>query len=93
MVARDENGRFVKGQTGNAGGRPKGLAERARAATRDGADIITFYVKIANDESVKVELRMEAFAWLADRGWGKAVQSLEHSGPEGGVLRIVVEEA
>lgn len=89
-MERDEKGRYLKGTSGNAGGRPKGLAEQVRAATHEGADITAFYVKVATDDTVKVETRMEAWGWLADRGWGKAVQAVDHSGTLGLTMEAVV---
>ncbi len=74
---RDEHGRFCKGNKANPGGRPKGLAERARAATHDGADLIEFYLGIFNNKEQDVKYRIDAAEWLADRGWGKPVQTTE----------------
>ena len=78
---RDSRGRFVKGNTvsaGGNGGRPKGLAERARAATNDGEDIIAFFVAVFRGEhGAELADRMAAASWLADRGWGKATQILD----------------
>lgn len=43
-MERDAKGRFLKGKSGNAGGRPKGLADQCRSAVRDGTDLVQFYL-------------------------------------------------
>ena len=64
------------GQSGNPGGRPKGLAKAVREAyTAD--DLVSAMVKLAKGEPVAgLKPRMadvtDALKWLADRGWGKA---------------------
>lgn len=88
---RDNKGRFVAGNTAGVGcGRPKGLAERCRAATREGAEIVEYYLEVARDKAMKTELRLDAYAWLADRGWGKPVQAMDIEAQS--VLRIIVED-
>lgn len=88
---RDEHGRFVRGNKSN-GGRPKGLAERARAATKDGESLVRFFASVLDDVSAETRDRMEAGKWLADRGWGKAAQSVELSGPNGGPIETAITE-
>lgn len=78
MVAtRDEHGRFIKGASGNPGGKRLGLSEQARAATHDGAELIRFFVDTFRDEAQDRKIRLQAAEWLADRGWGKAVQQTD----------------
>jgi len=65
-----------------------GFAERVRRATHDGKMILDFMIAVAQGATIngrKPRLcdRMEANKWLADRGWGKPVQSMEHLGPGG----------
>lgn len=91
MVAnRDEHGRFLKGAPSpNPRGRPLGLAERVRALTHDCQDQVIFYQQVFEGKhGAKLAHRMEAAAWLVDRGYGKAVQINEHAGEGGGPLLI-----
>jgi hypothetical protein len=67
---------FPKGVTGNPGGRPAGLARYVRELVgEDGRRIADFMVGVLDDESERTETRMQAAAWLGDRGFGKAVQT------------------
>src|SRR5260370_3205198 len=74
------DGRFRPGTTGNAGGRPKGLMQYVRAKTNDGRTIADFMLSVMADTNRKLDQRMEAATWLADRGFGKPSQVIEHGG-------------
>ena len=77
-VIRGPSGRFLPGNGPPAGpGRPKGLAAMVQAETRDGAELVAFMVRVLRDAGQKTDVRMQAAQWLADRGFGKAVQVLE----------------
>jgi hypothetical protein len=80
---------FKPGQTGNAGGRPKGLAQLVRQETKDGAELVAFMLRILRGRKQPLRYRLEAAAWLADRGFGKVALPLEHSGAEGGPVEVV----
>lgn len=64
---------WKKGQSGNPGGRPKGLAHRVREMTRDGADLLELLAGIASG-SIKATPRdrIDATKTLLERGWGRA---------------------
>lgn len=87
---RSINGRFAPGNSANPGGRPKGLAHLVRDHTRDGAELVEFMLRILRSKRQPVRVRMEAVAWLADRGFGKVALPLEHSGTEGGPMRFTL---
>lgn len=87
---------WVKGQSGNVKGAPKranSLARKIREATKDGAELVEFALKVMRDESAPLEARQEEKAWLADRGWGKAVEhiEIEESKPEQDPAAIATE--
>lgn len=69
---------FQPGQSGNPGGRPKGLTRRVRELVGDDGDAIAaFMYEVMADDAARTADRLEAAKWLADRGFGRAVQALE----------------
>ena len=69
-IFRDDAGRFQKGHSGNAGGRPKDehrVAELARSYTAEAIDTLVALMRTAKDEGV----RGTAAQALLGRGWGK----------------------
>jgi Family of unknown function (DUF5681) len=68
---------FRPGRSGNPGGRPKGFVGAIRKQTRDGAELVTFFVSIFRDPKVKVADRMAAATWLADRAFGRPRLAVE----------------
>lgn len=74
---RDNKGRFVKGQTGNPGGRPAtpdDVKEMLKASTAPAVQLL--FSTMMND-TTKPELRVRCAEILIDRVMGKAVQPLE----------------
>jgi Family of unknown function (DUF5681) len=69
---------FVPGQSGNPGGRPKGLTRRVRQLVGDdGTAIAEFMYAVMVDDGARTADRLEAARWLADRGFGKPPQDVE----------------
>ena len=63
----------MPGQSGNPGGRPKGLSRRVRELVGDdGHEIAEFMFGVLSNKTERTADRMEAAKWLADRGFGKA---------------------
>ena len=82
---------FAPGNSANPGGRPKGLASLVRERTKDGAELVEFMLRVLRARKHPLRYRLEAAAWLADRGFGKALQQMELSGPGAEPLTIRIE--
>ena len=70
---------FMPGQSGNPGGRPKGLATLAREGVGGGRDLVAFYLAVFKGDTkalrtrkITLRDRLLAAEWLAERGWGNA---------------------
>ena len=77
---------FMPGQSGNPGGRAKGLARYVRELVGDDGQIIAeFMLNVLHDTTATIKERMDAGTWLADRGWGKAANhaAIEEGDPLG----------
>lgn len=68
---------FVKGQSGNPGGRPRGLVAEIRTRTNDGVTLVGFMLRVFEGKlrGARLRDRIEAATWLADRGFGRPVQA------------------
>jgi hypothetical protein len=73
--ARDERGYFVKGNSGNPGGRKLGVAEMCRRmAGGDGSEILELWREIYLDPKTKSADRLMASKLFSERMWGKALE-------------------
>lgn len=77
---------FQPGKSGNPAGRPRSTMNALiRDKTLDGETLVEHAISLLKGEEVNdikpsPELSFRALEWLADRGWGKAVLNVEHSG-------------
>jgi hypothetical protein len=81
--------KFVKGQpSANPGGRPVGsLRELAELCRQHGPMAVATLVEIAQHGGQESD-RIAASKVLLDRGYGKATERVELSGPDGGPLNV-----
>lgn len=80
---------FVKGQSGNPGGRPKGSAEVRELAQRLTARSFEELERMAftsDDDRV----RLDAIRIILDRGYGRPAQAITGSEDEGGEPRRMI---
>lgn len=72
----------------NPSGRPKVDKEIAALARTYGPELIDRCIVIVRDEDQKMQHRLIALQILLERGYGKAPQSIELTGEDGGPLAI-----
>jgi Family of unknown function (DUF5681) len=65
---------FQKGQSGNAGGRPRVLAEVRELARAHTASALNALVEIAKNKKAPPAARIAAANSILDRGYGKPAQ-------------------
>jgi len=72
-------GKFVKGQSGNPGGRPGGVGEIREIAREHTEPAIGILVAVMNDAGASPSSRVAAATALLDRGWGRPAQTIDAS--------------
>lgn len=77
---RAEGGRFLPGQSGNPGGRPKAVREVEEMARQHTPAAVAALVRVMESDESPAAARVSAACALLDRGWGKPRQEVEHSG-------------
>ena len=91
---RDENGRFVPGQSGNPKGRAARRTEEEYLGAMLGRVTLKDWREIV-DKAIGQAKRGDSKArqWLSDYIMGPPVQRLEHSGEGGGPVEFLVKYA
>lgn len=79
-------GGFVKGQSGNPGGRPPSLFSLIAEARKHSPAALQTLVEIAADPEVAAPARVTAATAVLDRAWGKPFQAI--TGPDGEKLQV-----
>lgn len=83
---KSEQGRWVKGQSGNPNGRPKGYAEfKEKCREHTPAALEALKLALADPDSSVSAARV-----LLEFGWGKPTQAVEVSGPGGDPFQLVI---
>lgn len=84
-----EVAKFVKGQSGNPGGRPKALFDIQSLAREKTKAALNTLAEIMENTEAPHAARVSAACALLDRGYGKPTQTTELTGANGGPIETV----
>ena len=70
---------WVKGQSGNPGGRPKALGDIREIARQHTDAAIKVLINVMGDAEAAASARVGAATALLDRGWGRPAQTINAS--------------
>ena len=71
MVARAEDGRWLPGESGNPGGRPRSILRLSEIAKAHTETAIATLAEIMGDKDAPAPARITAACALLDRGYGR----------------------
>jgi Family of unknown function (DUF5681) len=74
--------KFLPGQSGNPGGRPKALVEVLELARKNASAALETIVSIMTNADAPHAVRLAAANSLLDRALGRPAQALHHSGED-----------
>lgn len=69
--------KFEKGESGNPGGRPKGLGDIREMARPHTGTAINKLVAVMNDDKASPSAQVAAASAILDRGWGRPAQTID----------------
>ncbi len=82
------------GKRAGAGRKPKAINQLKKQAIEsaggDASRALGIVVSIMDTAPLLDRLKLDAAREVMDRVWGKSVQALEHSGPDGGEIRVKI---
>lgn len=79
---------FVKGQSGNPGGRPKAVMPDGRTLSEAAREHSPEALKVLVEALKVPETAMAAAKEILDRGFGRPAQAVELTGGEGGPVAV-----
>ena len=86
---RDESGKFIKGKSGNPGGRPK-VSEAVKKMLKDATPkAAKLLIETITNEKANINIRIDAAKEILNRVYGKATQPID--GDFDTTLRVVLE--
>lgn len=71
---------WVKGESGNPGGRPREVANLRELARTRTAEALETLAQVMNDPTASASARVSAACALLDRGHGRPTSSTDHEG-------------